>query len=517
LPPWLSGVLRARRLAGTAYPADAVWWANGQIQAVGWAAELNRLAPAGTPRFELPDAVVTPGLVDAHTHFAAWALGRRRVNLGGAKDRDAAVRLVAVAVPEQGWVLGQGWNANDWRDAPDRESLDRAQAVPVFLESHDLHAAWLNTPALAAAGIGRATPDPFGGRIVRDAAGEPTGVLQERAVDLARPALPVPEGNLLRTALLEGQAEAHRLGLTGIHNVEGEDVRQVFRQLEAEDLLRLRVLFHPPVAALPSLLATGFRSGDGSPWLTNGGIKLFLDGSLGTRTAWMLEPYEGTQDRGLPISTLEAAGDAVRAAAAGGIAAVVHAIGDAAVRRALDLLTDLPPAALPHRIEHLQCVHPSDLERAARAGVVASMQPGHLLTDIPLVERHWGARGAGAYAFATLGARGTTLAFGSDAPVASLDPRDGLFAAMVRESADGATGGWRLDERLTFAEALAGYTSGSAAAGGVAHRRGALAAGFDADLVAWDLDPAVEAGDPRAIREARARLTVVGGEIVMQR
>ena len=277
------------------------------------------------------------------------------------------------------------------------------------------------------------------------------------------------------------------------------------------------MLCHPPVAALPSLLATGFRSGDGSPWLTNGGIKLFLDGSLGTQTAWMLEPYEGTRDRGLPISTLETAGGAVRAAAAGGIAAVVHAIGDAAVRRALDLLTGLPPTALPHRIEHLQCVHPSDLARAARAGIVASMQPAHLLTDIPLVERHWGARGAGAYAFATLRACGTTLAFGSDAPVASLDPRDGLFAAMVRESADGTAGGWRRDERLTFQEALAGYTSGSAAAGGLTHRRGALAAGLDADLVAWDLDPAVEAGDPRAIREARARLTVVGGEIVMQR
>lgn len=517
LPLSLSGLLRGRRLAGTGHLGDAVWWENGSIRAIGRAAELNRVVPSHIPRFELPDALVTPGLVDGHTHFAAWALGRRRVNLGEAKDRDAALRLVAGVAPVQGWVLGQGWNANGWRDAPDRHSLDRVQTAPVFLDSHDLHAAWLNTAGLAAAGIGGDTPDPFGGRIVRDAAGEATGLLQERAVELARPALPVPDANFLRTALLEGQAEAHRLGLTGIHDVEGEDVLRAFRQLEAEDLLRLRVLFHPPVAALPSLLSEGFRSGGGSRWLTNGGIKLFLDGSLGTQTAWMLEPYEGTHDRGLAISTLETAQDAVRTAATGGITAVVHAIGDAAVRRALDLLTDLPAAALPHRIEHLQCVHPLDLRRAADAGVVASMQPAHLLTDIPLVERHWGGRGAGAYAFATLRSCGTTLAFGSDAPVASLDPRDGLFAAMVREAADGTSGGWRRDERLSFEEALAGYTEGNAAAGGLAHRRGALAPGYDADLVAWDVDPAVEAGDPRGIRDARARLTVVGGAVVMQR
>jgi predicted amidohydrolase YtcJ len=272
------------------------------------------------------------------------------------------------------------------------------------------------------------------------------------------------------------------------------------------------------VTSLPALLAAGIRSGDGSDWVTVGGTKLFLDGSLGTQTAWMLEPYEGSDDRGLPISRLETARDAVRRAATGGIAAVVHAIGDAAVRRALNLLSELPKVALPHRIEHLQCVQPTDLGRAAAAGIVASMQPAHLLTDIPLVERHWGRRGAGAYAFATLARAGTTLAFGSDAPVAPLDPREGIFAAMAREAADGSSAGsWRPQERLGFEEVLRGYTAGTAYAAGVAHRRGALASGFDADLVAWDVDPALAGGDPRAIRHARARLTVVAGEVVMQR
>jgi hypothetical protein len=467
--------------------------------------------------FELPDAWITPGLVDGHTHFASWALNRRRVQLAGARDRAEAVRRVARARPVDGWILGQGWDGNGWQPPPDREALDAVQSGPVFLDSLDLHAAWLNSAALAAAGIDRSTPDPFGGRIVRDAAGEPTGLLQERAVELALAALPVPPPELLRSALLDGQAEAHRLGLTGIHNVESEEVLSAFRALDAEGLLRLRVLFHPPVASLPRLIRDGAKSGEGSAWLTTGGVKLFLDGSLGTQTAWMLDHYEGSDDRGLPISTFEQARDATALAANAGIASVVHAIGDAAVRRALDLLETLPRTALPHRIEHLQCVHPADVGRAAAAGLIGSVQPVHLLTDIPLVDRHWGSRGAGAYAFRSLAEHGTVLALGSDAPVASLDPREGVYAAMARRSGGGSpANGWYPDQRLGFTEVLSGYTRGNAVAGGIASHRGTLAPGFDADLVAWDVDPALAHGDVDAFRHARVRLTVVGGEVVMQ-
>jgi predicted amidohydrolase YtcJ len=514
-----SGLLRARRIwsLDPRVVGDAIWWQEGRIMRVGRAAELARSVPAGTPEFDLADTIVTPGLVDGHTHFALWALNRRRVQLAGARSREEVLRRVADARPVQGWVIGQGWDANGWTVPPDRGALDALHPGPVYLDSLDVHAAWVNSAALAGAGITRDTPDPFGGRIARDAAGEPTGLLLERAVELLLPHLPEPPAASLDDALLDAQAEAHRLGLTGIHNVEGDSALAAFRRLETRDALRLRVLFHPPVTSLPALRRSGVRSGLGSDWLRIGGIKLFLDGSLGSRTAWMLEPFEGTRDRGMPITGEEEARDAMRTAAEGGIAVAVHAIGDAAVRRALTLMGSLPRASIPHRIEHFQCVHPDDLDRAAAAGVVASMQPAHLLTDIPLVERHWGARGRGAYAFESLRRRGTSMVFGSDVPVASIDPREGLFAALERRDAGGGpAGGWRPDEKLSFDDALRAYTVGASHAAGLTDRRGTLAPGQDADLVAWAFDPAAELGSGDAVRAGRARLTVVDGAAVMQ-
>jgi hypothetical protein len=321
----------------------------------------------------------------------------------------------------------------------------------------------------------------------------------------------------LHAAIREAQAEAHRFGITGIHDVEAPDALRAFRALEAEDALRLRVLFHPPVAQLPTLLANGVRSGLGSPWLALGGIKLFLDGSLGSRTAWMLAPYEDGRDSGMALTSAETARRAVEAAARSGISCTVHAIGDAAVRRALDLLEPLPTLAVPHRIEHFQCVHPDDIGRAAARGIVVSMQPAHLPGDVHLAEERWGNRSRGAYAARTLLEHGTVLAFGSDVPVASIDPRPGVAAAMNRVAADGRyPSGWNPAERLSFAQTLRAFTLGNAIAAGQAGHRGRLAPGYDADLVAWEVDPAVEAGDGAAFAAGRAVLTVVGGEVVFR-
>ena len=252
-----SGLLRARRIL-TMVPGlegESLWWENGRIRGVGSASEMERAAPRGIPRLELPDALVTPGLVDGHTHLAMWALNRRRVELSGSLTREEVIARVAAARPLGGWIVGQGWNANGWLSPPHRLALDEVQQGPVYLDSLDVHAAWVNTPALAAAGITRDTPDPFGGRIVRDANGDPTGLLLERAVELMTPTLPEPSARALDDALRDAQAEAHRLGITGIHEVESMAVLDAFRRLDAAGELRLRVLFHPPVAALASLIA----------------------------------------------------------------------------------------------------------------------------------------------------------------------------------------------------------------------------------------------------------------------
>ena len=520
LPSAEGGVLRGRRVL-TLVPGlegDALWWESGRLRGVGRAAAIDRQAPRHLPRLDNPDALVTPGFVDGHTHFAMWALGRRRVQLTGAKTRAEALARVAAGAASRGWILGHGWDANGWSEHPDRYALDRVHANPVYLDSLDVHAAWVNSAALAVARVTRDTPDPPGGRIVRDAAGEPTGLLLERAVELVARVIPPPSDELLDEALRDAQAEAHRLGVTGLHDVEDQRAWAGFRRLEDAGDLRLRVLFHPPVASLPDLVRGGQRSGAGSPWLGMGGVKLFLDGSLGSRTAWMLEPYEGSRDRGMPVAGEQAAAEAMRLAAAHGIAVTAHAIGDAAVRQALDLLEQLPRAAVPHRIEHFQCVHSDDLARAARAGIVASMQPAHLLTDIPLVDRHWGRRGRGAYVFRSLLRRGTAVVFGSDVPVASVDPREGVYAAMERRAADGTPReGWRLEERLGFEEVVRAYTLEAARASGTERRLGRLAPGMEADLVAWEVDPAVERGDGAAFRAGRAALTVVGGRVVMHR
>ena len=510
-----SGFLRARQfisLTSGGAAGDAIWWEDGRIRDIGRAGDISRKIPSGTPQFDFPSGLVTPGFVDSHTHFAMWAIGRSQVQLSGTRTLAEALQRIQPAVPVQGWVLGQGWDCNGWSEPPGRQHLDPLHAGPVFLHSLDVHAAWVNSAALEIAGISRETPDPFGGRIVRDAAGDPTGLLLERAVDLVRSHLPDPVQARRKDALLEAQSAAHRLGLTGIHNVEDHHAFHAFQELEREDRLRLRVLFHHPVADLPALVRKGIRSGTGGPWLTNGGVKMFLDGSLGSRTAWMLEPYERTRDRGMMITDESTARGAMNLAAEHGLASVVHAIGDAAVRRGLDLMQHLPAAGVRHRIEHFQCVNSSDLDRASRSGIALSMQPAHILTDVPLAEKHWGSRSAGAYAFRTLLDRGSLLAFGSDAPVASLDPREGVYAAMERRQSE-TDPSWYPDQRLDFETIVRAYTLGPAQAARVENHRGTLSPGSDADLVVWTLD------DDRAVtgagfRKAQVTLTVVGGEPV---
>lgn len=516
--PELIVLARRIHLLGGARPVRALLVRGGRVALAGTEEAVRAAALPGARVERLGEATVTPGLTDAHVHLTTWALARRAVELRGARTpEEAAARVAEAARAGSGWILGQGWNGNRWGGFPTREVLDRAApGRPVYLESHDIHAAWLSSEALRRCGIGRGTPDPEGGAILRDESGEPTGVLLENAKALAVPHLPEPSRDEVRDALLEAQREVHRLGVTGVHSVEQPTGLADFRDLEERGVLRLRVLQALPLDRLEDAVRLGLRSGFGSGWLRIGGVKMFLDGALGSRTALLREPYVGTEDdRGIETLPLADFREAVRLAAEGGIASTVHAIGDAAVERALEVLSAAPRVpALPHRIEHVQLCPPELWERLGRSGVVASMQPVHLLTDIPAAERHWGhERSRGAYPFAPLLRAGATLAFGSDVPVETVDPRPGLFAATRRVGWSGEPAeGWYPEHALTAEEALRAYTEGPAVAAGEEGRRGRLLPGYDADLVAWSTDPL--AASPEELREMRCLLTVVGGEVV---
>jgi predicted amidohydrolase YtcJ len=507
--------------------AQALLVRDGRVRAVGSTADLRARAPRADI-IELPGLTLTPGLTDAHVHLLEWGVSRRAVELSATRSPAEAAAAVAEHARGggDGWVVGRGWNAHRWDDAPHRQHLDRLiPDRPVLLQSMDMHSLWANSAALRAAGVDAGTADPEGGRIERDARGEPTGVVRDNAMPLLQRVAPAPTSADRQDAFLEAQSVLHRWGVTGVHTVEPDSLG-VLETLRGGDQLRLRILQHIPLAALDDAIRIGLRSGFGGDWIRVGGVKMFLDGALGSLTALLRDPYQGTPDRG--VATLDPAEfrDAVRRGARAGLAMTVHAIGDAAVDLALDELGAHEAALdgpVPHRIEHVQLLAPDRLGHGAdgRAEgepdpalrrLVCSMQPSHLMTDWPAADRHWGARSRWAYALRSLERAGAVLALGSDAPVDSPDPRLGLYAAVARQDRDGGpAGGWYPEERIAPERALAGYTTGPARAAGDV-RQGRLTPGAFADMVAWDRDPATATAEE--LLEMRAVWTMIDGEVV---
>jgi predicted amidohydrolase YtcJ len=491
----------------------------GRIAAIGSANEIGSLVGSSGEWLDLRPATVVPGLTDSHIHLIEWALGRTAPDLSGSGAMDqvlASVRGQAESVPPEAWLEFKGWDPA-LRPEAGLADLDAAsQGRAVALVAHDLHSGWLNTEAMRRLGILENRSDPPGGTLERDPDGRPTGLLKERALDWWYEGRPRPSDAERSAALLQAQAALHRVGVTAVHSVEAPDSFRLLEGLELAGELELRVLHHFPQRFINTLIECGIASGFGSERLRVGGIKYFSDGALGSRTAWMLEPYEDSEDRGiLRLAPEELAADVERALAAG-LSATVHAIGDAAVRMVLDTLERAGSGglAIPHRIEHLQCVQRSDLARAARSGIVGSMQPSHLLSDIRLAEERWGPeRCQGTMALRSLIRAGTVLAFGSDAPVEEPDPRECFYAALARRDRSGyPSDGWYPDERLTGLEVLRAYTEGPAVAAGDADRRGRLSPGHHADFCAWDIDPATAEADE--ILSGKVLATVVGGKLV---
>jgi predicted amidohydrolase YtcJ len=515
--------LRSSLTSGASASANAVLIRNGLIAAVGDAAALRGLAPRARV-IDLPGATLTPGLIDAHVHLTEWALTRSQVDLAHASSPAHAARILRndAGVTGADWVRGRGWSAHTWgSDMPHRAVLDDVfPSTPVALQSHDMHSLWLNSTALAAAAIDDTTPDPVGGRIVRDADGAPTGLLLETAAQLVLRHIAPPTLASTIAAVTDAQRALHAFGITGVHSLPGIHIPEpdpfaVLQQMIACDVLRLRVLHHIAREKLDSAIDVGLRSGFGNDWLRVGGVKLFLDGALGSRTAWMREPYEGTDSRGVNVLARDEFAAIVAAAANAGIATTVHAIGDAAVSLALDELTPEVRRVenLPHRIEHVQCCPPERLADFARGRIVASVQPCHLMSDWRAADRYWGERGRNTYAFASLSRQGAVLAFGSDAPVEPVDPRLSLFAAVARkDTALEPAAGWYAEERITAAQALEAFTAGPALAAGTRDVQGVLREGAWADIAAWSADPLMV--NEQDLLTTRCVATFVAGEPV---
>ncbi|MEA2661557.1 MAG: hypothetical protein QOH08_1129 [Chloroflexota bacterium] len=497
--------------------AEALVAHDGRVIAVGRAADLATEHP-GAERIDLRGGLMTPGWHDSHVHFTWWAIQMDQIDLRDDPTVDAAlVRIEAYAqhLAPGAWVLGGRFDKNRWGRWPTAAELDRATAGrPAALRSRDGHSRWLNTAALHAAGVDGSTKDPPGGAIERDASGAPTGILKENANHLADAVVPPPSVDDCFAAIERGQREAHRRGITAIEDFEQATAFGAFQRRRDRGELRLRVAMGIPHASLDAAVTLGVRSGLGDEWLRIGHLKIFTDGALGSQTAALEAPYEGTADRGiLTIDPDRLRADVARAAAAG-IAVAIHAIGDRAVRVALDAIepTRAGYPELRQRIEHVQLVRREDIARFGSLDVIASMQPIHATSDRDLVDRYWGTeRATRAYPWRHLLDRGARLAFGSDAPVEPIDPLLGIHAAVARKRpAD--SGRWHPEQALELHEAIAAYTADAAYAVAAEHERGGLAVGMRCDATVVERDLALLPVDEWPGLAVSG--TVVGGSVV---
>ncbi len=497
---------------------------DGRVAFVGIEAEARAASPAAKI-VDLSDAVLVPGLTDAHGHLRSLGALRRQVDCRGISKEEIVLRvraLSASAAPGT-WIRGRAWDQNRWSDTsfPTAADLEgAAPTTPVLLSRVDGHAIWVNAAALKAAGVTKATPDPPGGRIERLKDGSPAGVLVDNAMALVARAILAPGPDEALKDFVAGLEACAKAGLTGVGEASGSSLADlaILEKLAREGKLPIRVYGTVGPKDLDAALARGPVS-EGR--LTVRALKIVADGALGSRGAALLADYsDAPGNRGLDVTAPEEVERLAAKALRGGFQVWTHAIGDRANRITLDAyersLSTVHPADPRPRIEHAQILAPGDAARFARLGVIASMQPTHATSDWPWVEARVGKKRAkGSYAWRTLLKAGVRLAGGSDFPVESEEPLLGVFAAITRQETNGKPpGGWRMEEALTRTEALRLFTSDNAYAEFAEKRRGRIAPGFDADFTILDREifaPGTPAGE---ILEARVVMTVVGGEIV---
>lgn len=505
--------------------AKALALRRGHVLAVGTEAAVRKAAGPDARVIHLPQATLVPGLQDAHAHLEGLGGSLVTVDLSEATSEADAVRRLQQApdTSSQGdWLTGRGWNQTRWpgKAFPTASTLDTAfPRTPVALARIDHHALWVNTEALRRAGITAQTPDPTGGRIERDARGNPTGVLVDNAMSLIERAMPPLTDEQLHARLDAAFRRCAAAGLTAVHDA-GMDLR-TFRTLQAWDMLgQLPLRVYAMAAGMGADAGQYLELGPThGRMLTLRAVKFLMDGALGSRGAALHEPYTDAPDeRGLLLLTPEELESRTRAFMEAGFQVAVHAIGDRANTIVIDTLARTQKATntqhLRHRVEHAQILRPEDIQRMGEEGLIASYQPTHATSDMPWAEERLGAeRLKGAYAWQSARRAGAVLALGSDFPIERPEVLPGLYAARTRQDLKGwPEGGWYPEQRLTGAQALAGFTTGAAYASHAEDRRGMLKPGMDADFVALSADPVD--GPAESLRDARVLLTVVGGEVI---
>jgi predicted amidohydrolase YtcJ len=469
----------------------------------------HETALPGPERVDLGGRCVLPGFNDAHVHFPTWALARREVRLedvASVEEAVARVREGLDAVQPGAWLRGRGWRDADWAERPTKEALDEvAGEVPVALLAQDSHSLWLNSAALSWA----AELEVDGGVVERDARGEPTGVLREEACWRFRDRhIHIPEEEYLE-AMREGLSVAAARGVTAVHDKDGWiGALRLWQSLDAAGALSLRVWQSLPAHHVDELTGLGMRSGLGGDLLRVGYLKAFMDGTLGSQTARMLD------GSGVEITSREELVSIVRRAAYAGWPVAVHAIGDLANREALDAFEETREIwhtmGLRQRIEHAQLLAPEDLGRFAELGVATSVQFSHAPSDRDLADRFWPGKTDGAYAFRSLWASGAVVANGSDAPIEELDPWAGIVAGVLRTLDDRPP--WHPEQALSVEEALVATCVNPPWLAYDERRRGKLVPGYLADLVVLDRDPLTI--PPEKLPEVQVVATMLGGRWV---
>ena len=504
--------------------------------AAGRLADIEAAAGVGSRRIDLgPGEVALPAFTDAHIHLVDTAIAAESLDLFAAATMDDALAMVAEAaarIPEPGWILGSGWDQRRWGGWPHKDMLERvAPGRQVALRSFDLHALWASPAALAAAGIGDASADPPGGIYRRDADGRPDGIMFEKASEVVLQHAPPPTPEMLRRAIRSIGRSCLELGVVGAHELgtlfpdTSNEALDVYASLADAGELPIRVHAGVRADGLEDALERGLRSGsrigEADPSrLAFGGLKLFADGTLGSRTAALLEPREGSTERGLLTNPPDFLRERASRASAGGIATTIHTIGDAAVRIALDVLG--PGAAgqpfMP-RLEHVQLCHPADRRRFGTLGIAASVQPIHLREDAPGARRDWGDRAETAgYTWRSLLDAAATLAFGQDAPLEPLDPWPGIALAVLRRDPTWGAGGAAFGpgEAISLEQALRASIVGPWQT--VREPLGGrLAPGSLADVMVLPSMPDDDLLEAADFDRIRPRLVLLDGEVAFER